>query len=142
MNDENRRVLSMLAEGRIGIDDAQRLLAALDAGAPPPLGAAASPASMGVKRRFLRVHVDAQDDNAKIDVRIPLQVLRAGMRLTSLLPAHARARIDKLLSDKGIDVDLSRLKPENIDALIDAIGESTVDIDAAEDRAKVRVFFE
>jgi hypothetical protein len=142
MSEEQRRVLTMLSEGKIGVDDAQRLLAALDSGPgqPPAGGAAAVPAP--ASRRFLRVHIDAQDDHAKIDVRVPLQVLRAGVRLTSLLPSQARARIDQALSEQGIGVDLSQLKPDNIDEFIAALGESTVDIDAAEDGAKVRVFCE
>ena len=86
MGEEKRRVLSMLAEGRIGVDDAQRLLAALESGPAQSPGAAEAAAPAGGSYRFLRVHIDAKDDNAKIDVRIPLQVLRAGVRLASMLP--------------------------------------------------------
>lgn len=142
MSEENRRVLTMLAEGRIGVDDAQRLLAALESGRVQPPDAPEGAAPTGASYRFLRVHIDAKDDNAKIDVRVPLQVLRAGVRLASLLPPQARSRIDQALSDKGIAMDLSRLKPENIDELINALGGSTIDIDAVEDGAKVRVYCE
>ena len=118
-------------------------MAALESGPVQPPGAeAAAPAASAASRRFLRVHIDATDDHATIDVRIPLQVLRAGVRLTSLLPSQARSRIDQALSAQGISLDLNQLKPDNIEAFIDALGESTVDIDAAQDGAKVRVFCE
>lgn len=145
MSEDRRRILSMLAEGRISVDDAERLLAALGSPSPRPGEPAVALPPAGA-RKYLRVIVDAFDSGASkptnVNVRIPLQLLRAGVRLTSLLPPEARAQVDSALSAKGFDLDLGRLKPENLDALIEALGDTTVEIDAADERAKVRVFCE
>eukprot|EP01035_Chromulina_nebulosa_P043685 gene43685-59168_t len=76
----------MLSEGKITTDEAERLLAALD-GAARPFGAAADGA-FPTKRpalKYLRVAVDTDEPGdggpTKVNIRVPLDLLRAGVRL-------------------------------------------------------------
>lgn len=145
MTSDRRKVLEMLAEGAISMDDAECLLDALGPGHASPSGSTAAAAPVAA-RKYLRVVVESLEEGhskaTNVNVRVPLQLLRAGVRLTSFLPQEARREVERALSEHGIPFDLDRLKPEHIGELIDALSETVVDIDAPEDRAKVKVYCE
>jgi hypothetical protein len=142
MNDDRRSILNMLAEGKITADEAERLLAALDR-APASEPREPVLAQERPKAKFLRVQVDAlshRDRPTKVNIRVPMQMLRAGVRLSSLIPPEARDEVNAAMRKKGMTIDLSELKPENLEELIDSLQDVTIDVD--EDRAKVRIFAE
>jgi hypothetical protein len=143
MNPDRRSVLQMLADGKISADEAERLLMALDRNGVTPAPVAASPsAGHNDPPKYLRVTVDAMEHGkaAKVNVRVPMALLRAGVRLTSLIPPAAREEVNRELAKNGIPFDISQLKPENLDELISHLNDLTVDVDAAD--AKVRVYCE
>jgi hypothetical protein len=141
MTNDRRAVLQMLAEGKISADEAERLLSALDRnGSPAP--AATPVAGHNAPPKYLRVTVDALEHGkpAKVNVRVPMALLRAGVRLTSLIPPAAREEVNRELAKNGVPFDIGQLKPENLDELISHLNDLTVDVDAAD--AKVRVYCE
>jgi hypothetical protein len=69
-----------------------------------------------------------------------MQLLRAGVRLSSMIPAHARDKANAALRQQGVPFDLNQLKPENLEDLIEQLGELSVDV--GQDKTKVRVFCE
>ncbi|GAA2364420.1 hypothetical protein Cme02nite_33120 [Catellatospora methionotrophica] len=143
MNEQRRQVLEMLAAGKITAEEAERLIDALGRDqlqTSPGTGSGAKS-----RPRYLRVMVVADEDPAgegssRINVRVPLQLLRAGVRLTSLVPPQALSRANAELHRSGVNIDLTQLKPQHLDELIEHLDELTVDIDSAE--AKVQVFCE
>jgi len=141
MTEHTRLVLEMLAAGKISTDEADRLINALrDSGATTPAERTEKP-----QPRYLRVMVDVDDEHdgpTKINVRVPLQLLRAGVRLASLIPAHARERVNEALREQGMDLDITKIKPENINELIDELRDLSVDIDQKREDVKIRVFAE
>jgi hypothetical protein len=93
--------------------------------------------------KYLRVMVhDESKGNSptEVNVRIPMQLLRAGVRLTSLIPIQARDQVNDALREKGMQIDLTQIKPENLEELVDQLSDLTVDVD--DKHAKVRVFCE
>ena len=140
MNEDRKRILDLLADGKINADEAERLIAALGDG---PSGDAGAP-SARKPPKYLRVVVDAGAGNgegaAKVNVRIPMQLLRAGVRLGALIPVQAREQVNSALREQGIPFDVGQIKPENLEALIEQLGDFNVDVD--DGRAKVRVFCE
>ncbi len=160
MSEETKRILDMLSEGRLSVEEAERLLDALRAPGTAAVrqahdggvlsaskGAAESGApeektGRGPKPRFLRVIVDRE--GRKVDVRLPLQLVRAGMRFTALIPEKARGEIEKQFSKQGVDLDLKKLGPEDLDDLIDHLGGLTVEVDEETEDGKstVRIFCE
>jgi crotonobetainyl-CoA:carnitine CoA-transferase CaiB-like acyl-CoA transferase len=142
MNENRRQILDMLAAGKITADEAERLLAALEEPAPEVNGA--SEPQRKTKAKYLRVLVEANQKGgpATVNVRVPMQLLRAGVRLASLIPAQAHEHLDEALSRHGVPLTLSQIKPENLEELIDHLEDLTVDVDAKENQAKVRVFCE
>ena len=142
MNEERRQILQMLAEGKVTADEAERLLNAIE-GSGAALGA--SPAGRpGGKPKYLRVLVDAEDHHTvkpvKVNIRVPVQLMRAGVRLSALMPTQARDQVNKALREQGIPVDVGQLRPDNLEELLDHLNDLTVDVD--QEKAKVRVFCE
>jgi polyhydroxyalkanoate synthesis regulator phasin len=142
MNENRRQILDMLAAGKITADEAERLMAALEDPAPEANGVAEPQPK--TKAKYLRVLVEANQKGgpATVNVRVPMQLLRAGVRLASLIPAQAHEHLDEALSSHGVPLTLSQIKPENLEELIDHLEDLTVDVDAKENQAKVRVFCE
>ena len=140
MSENRRQILQMLSEGKITADEAERLIAAVEKESAGTSPGAAVPRTE--KLKYLRVVVDSTDHDGptKVNVRVPMQLLRAGVRLTNFISPAARERINSAMKAKGVDFDFNQLKPENLEALIEQLNDFTVDID--HDDAKVRVFCE
>jgi len=157
MNEHRRQILEMLAAGKINADEAERLIAALE----PETEAAAQPTSSRTestdssksgargKAKYLRVQVEADESMTgmkgptTVNVRVPMQLLRAGVRLGSLIPPHAQEQVNQAFSRHGVPLNVSQIKPENLDELIDHLEDLTVDVDGKEgNKTKVRVFCE
>ncbi len=142
MNEDRKRVLAMLAEGKITADEAERLLAAMDRGAPASPRGDFEVTARGAPK-YLRVEVDANQSRSgptKVNIRVPMMLLRSGVRLSSLIPPAARDEINAAMARKGVAFDINQLKPENLEAMIAQMSELTLNVD--NDRAKVRIYFE
>lgn len=159
MSDETRRVLDLLAQGKITVDEANRLLSAM--GSAPAGAATAEAASSGrasataeaPSAKYLRVTVtrtrngrgdDAEDSrrarmwpglvlgrDREITIRVPFALVRNGMRLGAMIPGLAGERLQARLRERGVDVDLSKLDAETIEQLVREFGEMNIDIDSA-----------
>jgi len=135
MSEERKKILEMLAQGKITADDAERLLDKLAAGESDHTSQSASAArEPDAKPKYLRVYVDSADGD-KVNIRVPLALIRTGIKLTAVLPDHATEK----LGEKG--VDLSKLSDLDQDELYEALRELQVDVDS-EDGDTVRVFCE
>lgn len=154
MNENRRQILEMLAAGKITADEAERLLSALEHGpetAGEYAGMTRGPNGAPVKTRakYLRVLVEADESSTgmkgttTVNVRVPMQLLRAGVRLASLIPQQAHGQLDDALSKHGVPITLSQIKPENLEEIIDQLEDLTVDVDGKDgNQTKVRVFCE
>ncbi|HLY43471.1 MAG TPA: hypothetical protein VKR52_19820 [Terracidiphilus sp.] len=154
MNENRRQILEMLAAGRLTADEAERLLAALEpdmsASAPRSNGGSTENAPVRQARaKYLRVQVEADESMTgnkgltTVNVRVPMQLLRAGVRLASLIPAQAHDQLDEAFSRHGVPITLSQIKPENLEELIDHLEDLTVDVDGKDgNKTKVKVFCE
>jgi hypothetical protein len=143
MDEQSRQVLQLLAEGKVTAEEAERLINALERVQPDsPAGAASRPKS---RPKYLRVLVNADGDGdgdgpSRVNIRVPFQLLRAGVRLTSLVPPQALTRANAELAQRGVPIDLTELKPQQLEELIDQLDEVMIDID--DPGSKVQVFSE
>jgi Asp-tRNA(Asn)/Glu-tRNA(Gln) amidotransferase B subunit len=142
MNEQRKDILDMLAEGKITAEEAEQLIAALERDQPVAAAVADADARPRTKPKYLRVMVDAIDDGtpSRVNVRVPLQLIRAGVKLAALIPPQALGEANKELHRSGIPFDLTQIKPEQLEALIEHLDEMTVEVDQPD--AKVRVFCE
>ena len=138
MSEERKQVLEMLAQGKISTEDAERLLDRLNAvGAVGQVSGNEGTAeeTAGKKNlKYLRVVVDSKKGD-KVNIRVPLSLVRAGIKLKAMMPEQAQEK----LAEKG--VDLSHLGALQGDELTDALRELNIDVDSS-DGDTVHVFCE
>jgi SHOCT-like domain len=155
MNENRKQILEMLAAGKLTADEAERLLAALE---PEQAGSRGEFAGMvgnlkgaaaKSRAKYLCVLVEADESMTgmkgptTVNVRVPMQLLRAGVRLAALIPKQAHDQLDQALNQHGVPLTLSQIKPENLEELIDHLEDLTVDVEGKEgNTTKVRVFCE
>jgi hypothetical protein len=141
MNAQSLDILNMLAEGKITAEEAGQLIAALERDQPPAVSSNLDARPKG-KAKYLRVVVHTLDNGeaGRVNVRVPLQLLRAGVQLAALIPPQALERANSELRGSGVPFDLTQLKPQQLEALVEHLDEVTVEVDQPD--AQVRVFCE
>jgi hypothetical protein len=156
MSESQKKILEMLAQGKINVDDAQRLMSAVgaeeggrsEAGrkntGQSDIGAIANKVLAG--RKYLRVTVTPPEGATdgkpeRVNVRVPMSLIRAGIKLTALIPPDALDKANNALHEKGINFDVRNIKQDDLEELIDAIGDMQVDIEGGKGE-KVKVFVE
>ncbi|MFA5054838.1 MAG: hypothetical protein WC562_01520 [Dehalococcoidia bacterium] len=147
MSENRKKILEMLAENKISVDDAYRLLNTIDSAEGGRESTPKSGTAVKDKPKYLRVTIlpdpehEKSQDVDRVNVRVPMSLLRAGIKLTSLIPTEAREKVDGALKDKGIDFNTRNMKPEDIEELIESLSELEVDIVSSKGE-KVKVFVE
>ena len=136
MSVETKKVLEMLAAGKISSGDADRLLDKLNEVKESPADSAPenhdSP-SPTATRKYLRVVVTGAGKD--VNMRVPLSFVRAGVGLIGVLPVDVAQK----LGEKGIDLDsLSRLADDKLPGALNALD---IEIDKGSGK-HVRIFCE
>jgi hypothetical protein len=138
MSEERRKVLEMLAAGKITADEAEKLLDKLAGNAsnaaPSSETRAAASAPGATKPKYLRIVVD-QPGRDQVSVRVPLSLVRSGRGLLAIMPKHVNER----LAEYGINA--GSFTTMNMDDLSQAMRELHIDVDKG-DGKKVKIFCE
>jgi hypothetical protein len=138
MSVERKKVLELLSQGKINLEEAEKLLEKLDSSAgtnrEPAKEGTASKATDGKGIRYLRVQVEKPGGD-NVNLRIPMSFLRTQSGLSVILPQRV---LDKL-SESGIDVaNFSKLRGQELE---DALQQLNIDVDQKNGK-KVRIFCE
>jgi len=147
MSDNKKKILEMLGKNKISADDAYRLLSAVDGGEGRRESTGRAETAAKSKAKYLRVTVlpnpesDRSGSCDRVNIRVPMSLIRAGIKLTSLIPSEARDKVNLALHEKGIDFDVRNMKPEDIEELIGALSDLEVDV-VSKNGESVRVFVE
>ncbi len=136
MNAERKKVLEMLAEGKISADEAERLLEALENKATETSPQTALTETLNNLPKYLFVKVDSADGD-KVNIRVPLKLIKAGIKLKALLPQDAQDKVNAKLNEKGINLD--DFKAENFKDILDALTEFELNVDEKKGD-KVRIY--
>jgi len=54
-------------------------------------------------------------------VRVPMALIRAGMKLDALIPQHAAVGLNDAMKAKGIEPNVRNLKGDELEQLVDAL---------------------
>jgi len=144
MKEERRRILDMLASGKIDSEQAERLLNALESGGDGNNANANAEDSVKTKGKpkYLCVQIEpganCHTDCEQVNVKVPLLLLKTGIKLTSLMPKSARGKFSEHLHEHGMDIDFDKLDSKSLDDLITALTEASIDVQS--DRENVRIF--
>ena len=135
MNEERKKVLEMLADGKISADEAERLICALENKTTETSAQTALTNTLDNLPRYLFVKVDAVDGD-KVNIRVPLKLVKAGIKLKALLPREAQDKINAKLDEKGINLD--DFEAENFKDILDALTEFEINVDEKKgDRVRI-----
>jgi hypothetical protein len=125
---ERKQILEMLAENQITVDDADRLFEKLGEG-----NQRSEVVSLNRAPKMLRIHV--LDKTDKVNIQLPLALLRTGIKLKAMLPDSANNDL------KARGVDLAQLSEMDVDELIAALADFRVEVDS-EGEDKVLIYCE
>ena len=145
MNENRRQVLDMLSEGKITVDEAERLLFLVDKESSGSQRHEPETRNPSVTPKYIRIVVqpesegDSDDSPNLVNIRVPMSMLRAGMQLAALIPEMAASGINQALHVKGIDIDVSRLKAQDIERLLEALQHFEVDVHTGDQRVLIYV---
>jgi hypothetical protein len=137
-----RKILEMVAEKKITVDEAERLLSLVG---KEPSATGNEVKENKIPPRYLRVVIQptaqaATAEAERVNIRVPVTLLRAGMRLASVIPPSAYNQIDSAFREKGVEFDLRNLKAEDFDSLIAALNDLEVNIENS--RQTVHIYAE
>lgn len=138
-NRDKKRILEMIKEGKISVDEGIELLNAINEEPPKVDTVMEKPVSK--KKRKLRIAVLAEDgsDRADVNVSIPINLVKAVLPVlnSGIIPEKTRVEIGK----NGIDMDAVMSAIDGIIENIDDLDEDMVNIDVGgEDTARVRIY--
>lgn len=106
MNEETMKVLEMVKNGKITVEEGEKLLAAMRQSDPE----SEQPKRNKSKYSMLRIRVDVndpgKDDEAKVTLNVPLTLAKKAAGLLALVPKDTK----KDLNEKGIDLDSIDIK--------------------------------
>lgn len=147
MTENQKKILEMLSQNKISTDDAYRLLNLIEPEEGGREGTARTEPESKARPKYLRVTVlpdpdgEHPDNVDRVNVRVPMSLIRAGIKLTSLIPSDAMDKVSDALKDKGINFDVRSVKSEDIEELIGALEDLEVDVVSSRGE-KVKVFVE
>lgn len=122
MEAERKQILEMVRDGKLTVEEAQKIMEAMDQGEEE-----ATPATAAKPPRFLRVRVK-DEDGSKVNVSVPLSLVRV---LWKFIPRDAMRELE------GHNID--------IDSILAAVNEGAqgvlVDVED-EDGTKVEIIVE
>ena len=146
--DDTRRILEMLSQGKITVDDADRLIQAVSADR-----AAAVPADTAADARprarwfRINIHKPAKDEAHQpkdVNIRVPIAVAKGGMRLGAIIATFAGEKAAQRMKARGLDLDLSaingdlsRMNGAEFEAFMKSLDEMNIEID--DGRSTVRI---
>jgi hypothetical protein len=149
MSDDTRRILDMLAQGKITVDEADQLLAAIAASAAHT-GEANDRAGAGdpSAQRWVRIRIHKQPKDGRegkeVNIRVPIAVVRGGMRLGAIIGTFAGEKAAQRMKERGIDLDLSKINADfskmngaEFDAFMKSLDDMNIDIDDGKSQVRI-----
>ena len=144
MSEETRRILDLLAQGKVTVGEADKLIDAI--AAPAAQAAAETDAGEHATPRWIRINVfklarEGKQDK-EVNIRVPIAVVKGGMRLGAIIATFAGEKAAQRMKARGVDLDLSAINndlskmngPE-----FDAFLNSLHDIDIDDGKSQVRI---
>jgi hypothetical protein len=147
--DDTRRILDLLSQGKITVDDADRLIKAMSADVPAGTTVTETAADGGQRARWFRINIrkPASDQAHKpkdVNIRVPIAVVKGGMRLGAIIATFAGEKAALRMKQRGLDLDLStingdlsRMNGAEFEAFLKSLDDMNIEID--DGRSTVRI---
>ncbi len=147
--DETRRILDLLSQGKITVDQADQLLKAI--GGPqslPEADTADAAADDKPRAKWIRINVHKPSNEHRsakdVNIRVPIAVVKGGMRLGAIIATFAGTKAAKRMQARGIDLDLSKIHGDlskmngpEFDAFLNTLDDVNIDIDDGKSQVRI-----
>lgn len=134
MNHSRKRVLDLLSTGAINSEEAERLLQQLDVSETAVSERTGEP-------KYLYIHTEPKgitdESDEAVEVRIPLVLVSAGMKLGWLIPESKRERLSDSLDNHGVGIDLNSLDKSSLKELVGVLSENPINIDTEHESVRI-----
>jgi hypothetical protein len=149
MSDDTRRILDLLAQGKVTVDEADKLIDAI--AAPGPQAATPAAGSSAGERpapRWIRINVikpakDGKQDK-EVNIRVPIAVVKGGMRLGAIIGTFAGDKAAQRMKERGIDLDLQKINSDfsqmngaEFDAFMKSLDDMNIEIDDGKSQVRI-----
>ena len=141
MSDDTRRVLELVAKGKITVDDAAELLAALSSASVKDDADGKADVGESPRPRYVRIAIHKSGKEGRhdkdVNIRVPMAFLRSGIRLGAIIPGLAREHMSARLREQGIEIDLAKIDPAMIESLLKDLGEVNIDVNKGDEQVRI-----
>ena len=102
MAEDKIRILTMLSEGKISPEEAEKLLNAVENQAAPS-GGSGKTLLESMENKYLYVQVDPKEGKTseRVSVKVPFALLKAGLNIAGLIPQDAQGKDQLNNAGKG-----------------------------------------
>ncbi len=140
MSEERKKILEMLADGKIDTSEAEKLLEAVDKQTDEQIEKSDDDNGDSPKKlRYFRVIVTPKHSGKeKVNIKIPLGLIRAGLKLSSMMPASAKDKLNGKLEEKGIGFNIDELNSKSIEPILQALAETSIDVDDEDEMVQIK----
>ena len=140
MAEERLRILTMLAEGKITADEADKLLEAMVSRNKQTVVEEVKTPSGTTKCKYMYVKVEPKDGmpSERVAIKVPLALVKAGLNFSKFIPKEAQAKVQQSMDNKGIPFNMNEMKFEDIEEMFTAMEDLSIDVDT--DESTVQVF--
>ncbi len=150
MDENKKKILQMLAEGKITVDETAQLLTLLgDENTTHNIEQEKNSSKPNPKYLYVKVEPkeghqkqstwgEGRRETERVNIRVPISLIRSGMKLTALMPPKVAEDINRSLNEKGIGFNIRNLKDDYIEPLIDALNDTEIEVD--NDEALIKIY--
>jgi hypothetical protein len=145
--DDTRRVLDMLSQGKITVDEADRLIRAVSADRPAEIADASANGRPRARWFRINIHKPAKDQThtpKDVNIRVPIAVVKGGMRLGAIIATFAGEKAAQRMKERGLDLDLStingdlsRMNGTEFDAFLKTLDDMNIEIDDGKSQVRI-----
>ena len=140
MAEERLRILSMLAEGKITTEEADKLLEAMASRTMQTSVEEVKPTNGFAKCKYMHIRVEPKEGKSseRVVVKVPLALVKAGLNFSKLIPKEAQTKVQESMDSKGIPFNMSEMKFEDIEEMFAVMEDLSIDVDT--DESTIQVF--
>jgi len=149
-DDDTRRTLDLLAQGKITVEEADRLLKALgNASSEPAASQAAGADANRPKAKWVRINIhkpakDADHKSKDVNIRVPISVMRGGMRLGAIIATFAGEKAALRMRQRGMDLDIEKINDDlsqfngpEFEQLLKSLDDVNIEVDDGKSNVRI-----
>lgn len=138
--EERRKILSLLSEGKISSEEAEKKLEDLE---KKDFSGNFSIEKKGTKKKpnFLVVRIASEGKSGdKVNIKVPLVLIKTGAKLAALMPQDVQKKVNHAMKEKGLGFDLETLSKKDFDEVLLTLSDFHINIESGKD--KIELFCE